>query len=224
MEKRLNSYILTDAVKEKMEDTLRETILLEKGFALCSRDKIIEPRGNIVGTSDSIIIEPEHCKGEKFLGGYHTHPKKDSNASALDLFFCGMNKITCVGGQKDNKIKCYTWKHEQLFGEELKKEYNDMKKDIMKYKSSRYKPNFDCLNSMSVLASREMNIKGSDKELDRMESDLLQLKKSGAPRYKIVEEENKINSKTEVRNKSFRKLIGEVDKESKKYYNEIEIK
>ncbi len=63
MEKRLNSYILTDAVKKKMEDTLRETRLLEKGFALCSRDKIIEPRGNIVGTFDGIIIEPEHCKG-----------------------------------------------------------------------------------------------------------------------------------------------------------------
>jgi len=48
----LNSYILTDAVKENMENMLYDTKEEERGFTLCSEsDNIIIPKGDYTGGS-----------------------------------------------------------------------------------------------------------------------------------------------------------------------------
>lgn len=91
METKLNSYILTEELKKKMRDTLHNTqqVKVEMGFTLCSKpDNIIRSRGYRIGDSREIEISPRVCeKYEKFLGGYHTHPKVDSSASARDDIF-----------------------------------------------------------------------------------------------------------------------------------------
>jgi proteasome lid subunit RPN8/RPN11 len=115
MTTRLNSYILTDTVKEKMENTLHDTKEEENGFTLCSEsDNIIIPKGDYTGGSNKINIYPEICKDKKFVGGYHTHPRDDSSPSIADLSHCGVHKIVCIGGDKDNKIKCQIWKQNQV--------------------------------------------------------------------------------------------------------------
>ena len=96
METKLNSYILTEELKKKMRDILHKSqqVKIEIGFTLCSKpDNIIRSREDRIGDSREIEISPRVCeKDEKFLGGYHTHPKVDSNASARDLRYCGMAK------------------------------------------------------------------------------------------------------------------------------------
>jgi len=95
---KLNSYILTDEVKDAMRNKLYKTQQEELGFTLCSKsDNIIMPGRDLVGDSRKIEIDPGACKeDEKFLGGYHTHPETDSRASAEDLYHCGKFKVICT--------------------------------------------------------------------------------------------------------------------------------
>lgn len=229
METKLNSHILTEELKKKMRDTLHKTkqTKIEMGFTLCSKsDNIVRSRGYHIGSSHEIEINPRSCeKDEKYLGGYHTHPSDGSHASARDLHYCGMAKMMCIGGHTDNKIRCYTWKHEQPMPEERDKIVDDIKKGIISPENFKYQSHFDCLYSMNILYSKEMDIREKvDRELDLMKSDLLDLHRFGASENKIEEAVHKLINETLKRDMSVNKLKKEIENESKKYYNDIEIK
>lgn len=222
MKTKLNNYILTDETKKEMRKKLEDTKDEEHGFTLCSkRDNIIMPRGHPIGHSSKIEIDPKACRNdEKFLGGYHTHPGKNSHASAYDLFHCGTNKITCIGGQIDNKIRCYTWKFEQLPSGEL----NKIADDIKKGRSLKYKQSIDCISKIWPIYSEEIDTKKMDKKLDDIKLFLSILKKSGVEENAVIRVQNILNAATEARNIRANRLIKEIKSESRKYYNEIEIK
>lgn len=229
MKTKLNGYSLPEELKKKMRDTLHNTqqTKLEMGFTLCSKsDNIIMSRGYHIGSSYEIEINPRSCeKDEKYLGGYHTHPSDDSHASARDLRYCGMTKMTCIGGHTDNKIRCYTWKHEQPSPGELNKIVDDISKGMISPENFKYQSHFDCLYSMDILHSKEMEIREKvDKELNKMRSDLLTLHRSGVSENKIENAAHKLINETLKRDEHANKLKEEIENESKKYYNDIEIK
>ena len=183
---KLNSYTLPERVKAKMIITLFKTHQSKKelGFTLCSKsDNIIIAKGDFTGSSDRVVIDPRMCeKDEKFLGGYHTHPREDSYASAEDLRYCGIFKIVCAGGN-DNKIRCNTWKHEQQSIGEHNKMIYDIDKGVAKPENPMYQPNFDCIRTMGSLFADEKYIKEKDKDLEKKELNLLMLNRSGAPEH-----------------------------------------
>ena len=106
METKLNGYVLREELKKKMRDVLYKTQQEELGFTLCSKpDNVIVPRGFHVGSSHEIEINPRSCeKDEKYLGGYHTHPGTDSQASArVTHNDCSPDKnVNVIIGNNDN--------------------------------------------------------------------------------------------------------------------------
>ncbi len=223
---KLNGYILSDRIKNEMINKLYETRQdkrqdrKELGSTFCTKsDNIIISRGNHIGNSNNVVIDPNVCdKDEKFLGGYHTHPKVDSNASAGDLIHCGTHKIVCIGGETDNRIKCYTWKYVQLSIEDKYKMVDEYKSG---HKSYKYQETFDCINNIGPLYREENDLKKLDKELERIESDLSDLEKNGVtinPTAMMQHNMVKI-----VRDRRVNILIKDIEHKSKKYYNEVEI-
>ncbi len=226
---KLNGYILTEELKKKMRDTLLETqqTKVEMGFTLCSKpDNIIVSRGDHSGESLKIKIDSEVCeKDEKFLGGYHTHFGTDSSASATDLRYCGTDKTTCIGGDTDNKIMCYIWKYEQQSLEESNKMVDSINKGMTKYENPKYQPAFDCIRAMNPLFLGDIYVRENlDKDLKETKSRLLVLKKTGKSKHEITKIENEIKKRKKNRDKFVDELYKEVKDESKKYYNEVEIK
>jgi len=225
---KLDGYTLPERVKAKMVLTLFRTHRAKKelGFTLCSKpDNIIVTGEDLTGTSDRIVIDSRMCKkDEKFLGGYHTHYMEDSHASAEDLRYCGILKIICTGGSNDNKIRCNTWQHEQQSVEKHNKMIYDIDKGIAKSENPMYQPNFDCIHTMGSLFSDEKYIKEKDKDLKKKELNLLALKKTGVPEHEIKEAETDLFDDAIKRDIFANILKKEIENESKKYYNEIEIK
>lgn len=95
-------------MKEQLEESRKSK--LELGFVMCAnKDNIIEAK-NITKGSERIVTVKYRCPtGFKSIGTYHIHPNEISRASPEDLLnSCGPNIIaSCIGGVKDNKIKCY---------------------------------------------------------------------------------------------------------------------
>ena len=181
-------------------------------------------KGYFTGIPDRVEIDPRMCeKGEKFLGGYHTHFRQDSYPSAEDLHYCGLFKIICSGGN-DNKIRCNTFKDGQQSVEDYNKMVYDIDKGETKYENPKYQPNFDCIRTMGPLFSEEKRIKEEvDIDLDEKISRLYDLRRRGVSEHAIIEAENRLANDTEKRNRSVRKLVKKIRDESKKYYNEVEI-
>lgn len=218
---RLNSYILPDDIEDKMKERLRKTRQNELGFTLCSnQNNIITAKGYRKGKSDRIEIDTDACgKDEKFLGGYHTHPKGNSLASAEDLAHCGVFKAICIGGVKDDGIRCQIWKQKQISKEDgliIAKDIKDNKKQPT---NKEHKTNFNCANIMSILAKKEDILVGMDKDIDNIKSFLSIINKPLS-----TDLQNTIITAGESRDTYANKLKEEIENESKKYYNGVEIK
>ncbi len=218
---RLNSYILPDDVENNMKERLHKTRQNELGFTLCSnQNNIITANGYREGKSDRIEIDIEACdKDEKFLGGYHTHPKGNSLASAEDLAHCGAFKAICIGGVKDDGIRCQIWKQKQISKEDgliIAKDIKDNKKQPT---NKEHKTNFNCANIMSILAKKEDILVGMDKDIDNIKSFLSIINKPLS-----TDLQNTIITAGESRDTYANKLKEEIENESKKYYNEVKIK
>lgn len=227
---KLNGYTLPERVKARMILKLLETQQKELGFALCSKpDNIIVESQDVEGTSDGIVIGPSTCKNDKkFLGLYHTHPSGDSRASAIDLARCGKSKIICMGGKIDGKIRCNIWKYEQLSQEDIDnmdKLSKGIKKSATKSEISRYQQSSNCANVMGPLAFEEECVKKIDKDTYKKSSNISVLKnKYGVSENEIKEAENDLRSDIIKRDMLANKVNKEIENESKKYYNEVEIK
>lgn len=223
MTTRLNSYVLADKVKKKMKGKLYDSRQTkeEMGFTLCSKsDNIIRARGDHKGDSRKIKIDPGACNtDEKFLGGYHTHPGGDSSASIIDLSHCGLHKIICIGGDKDDRIKCQIWKQKQISKEDVLIIAEDIKNNKKQPTNPEHKVNLDCINVMSILKDEEDNLEKMDKDIDKMKSFIPIIKKFG---YTTIQD--KIIAAVEARDMYNNRLKEEIKNELKKYYNEVEIK
>jgi hypothetical protein len=110
MTTKLNSYILTDGLKEEMKRQLETSKQnkIEQGFDLCSIDSYLHAE-NICSGEVCKIFRKLSCSKGKYLGGFHTHPGDDSDLSIRDMISIYENKehLSCIGGDKDNKISCY---------------------------------------------------------------------------------------------------------------------
>ena len=225
-ETNLDDYTLPERVKAKMVLKLFNTRQEELGFALCSKDNIITTGKDLEGTSDRMVIYPSECKkDEKFLGNYHTHPKRDSRAGARDLVHCGRDKIICIGGKTDNNIRCNIWKYGQLSPEDIDKMKGDTNKSITESEKLRYQQTFDCLNTVVPLVYEEECVEKIDKDIDKKLSNVLDLKnKSGVSESEIKEAGDDLIANVRKRDMLSDKVNKEIENESKKYYNKAEIK
>ena len=116
---KLNSYTLLDDSIEKMKDALHISRRDKKevGLTMCSsKDDVIVLREQHAGENQQVFIKRQCNEGEKYVGYYHTHHKGTSKASSGDLRLCGTSKILCIGGKEDqgeqrnDSVRCYTWK------------------------------------------------------------------------------------------------------------------
>lgn len=110
---KINEFVLQeniiDLMKEKLRDSRKTNI--ESGFPLCAnKDNIIDVR-NITKITDKETFLSSDCPpGYKSVGHYHAHPDIISNASAEELLNACSHIGDCIGGDADNRIKCYTRK------------------------------------------------------------------------------------------------------------------
>lgn len=110
----LNSYLLTEDAVGKMKNQLETSKKnkIEQGFDLCLKGQYIHDE-NICSGDECKIFRKQSCTKGKYLGGFHTHPEDDSDLSIRDMISIFRNKehISCIGGDKDNKISCYIVKN-----------------------------------------------------------------------------------------------------------------
>ncbi len=223
---KLDNYTLPERVKAKMVLKLLNTQQEELGFALCSKDNIITTGKDLRGTSDRIEIYPSECKqDEKFLGSYHTHPKKDSRASARDLVHCGIDKIICIGGKTDNNIRCNIWKYEQLPSEDIDKMKGDTNESVTESEKLRYQQISDCASTLVPLVYEEECVEKINKDIYKKLSNILALKnKSGISESEIKKAADDLDDSIKKRYILAYKANKETETESKKYYDETYVK
>lgn len=120
MSAKLNSFILSDNIIEKMKDKIEETRLkkIETGFSLCTEIKDIRDKddgtlkiGNECQGTECRISRPmQRCKEkEKYRGLFHTHPSGEIRPSISDILSMYEDGIGCIGIAKDNTkviIRC----------------------------------------------------------------------------------------------------------------------
>jgi ABC-type Zn2+ transport system substrate-binding protein/surface adhesin len=226
---KLNSYILTDELKDVMRNKLHDIReknwgknqedKTEGGFTFCSKsDNIINAKGDHIGDNSKVKLNPDLCdKDEKFLGGYHTHPG-DSSPSTTDLSHCGIQKIVCIGGENDDKIKCHIWKQKQISRYDAVTIYKDLKNE--KWPTNpEYKINANCMDIMSTLGGEEDELIKRSKVIDDVIS---YFRIMGKPLH--IDLKNKITAKTKIVDTEVNIFRKKLENESKKYYNEVEIK
>lgn len=113
MPKAIDSYELPDDIIAKMKEKLEHTKRARKefGFSLCTENIKIHDEFHCIGTSCK-IAPTRKCQRGKYVGDFHTHPRVASEMSIGDMYFAYRDGVGCVGGSKDNKIKCFTRKGE----------------------------------------------------------------------------------------------------------------
>lgn len=107
---RLNSYLLTEPVIEKMRVKIQETKekKLEVGFGLCrlGKSNIIKAGDTCIGT-ECELTRTKECNIGLYTGGFHTHPTGSTNPSIADLLGAYFDEVECIGSATDDKIKCF---------------------------------------------------------------------------------------------------------------------
>ena len=112
MPKKLGSFILSDKIIKKMKDKIdkNKSTKLEFGFSLFQKNNILIDRWHCVGDEGCIFPSDKCINGEKLVGGFHTHPKSNSDPSIGDLENAYREGFECIGGALDTKITCYVRK------------------------------------------------------------------------------------------------------------------
>jgi len=223
---KLNSYTLPDKTINSMRSILDKSThtKTELGFTLCAdqRNKL-QARNICTGEDCTIYIRGKCDEQEKFAGAYHTHPNSYSMASARDLIYCGTSPNICVGGVKDNKIKCFTWKHEHITEER----YNDLigilNKGIKQIDDPVYEKTFECIKEFGPITHIEKIMTEGDKKIDMLSSLIIMAEQEKIPKREIDDMKKAVKSKLDIR----RKIVEEMNESSAKlipkYYNEKKI-
>lgn len=223
MSTKLNSYTLSDNIIDSMKHILNKSVQesTELGFTLCSDQKNnLHARNICTGETCTIDIEDKCDKEEKFAGAYHTHPSSHSFASASDLIHCGVVPNVCIGGETDNKIRCYTWKHNHT----TKEEYNDMvdalKAGKRQINDHLHQKTFECMIEIGPVKHMENMIREEDKNVNMLFSLIRMAEQEKAEKHAI----DKMKESMEPLLDRRRIAVNEVNKMSAelmpKYYEE----
>lgn len=223
MSTKLNNYTLPDVTINLMKSILKKSIetKAELGFTLCAdKNNNLQARNICTGEDCTIGISGKCDKQEKFVGAYHTHPTSYSIASAGDLIFCGTVPITCVSGEKDNKINCYTWKHKKITEEKYNDIVTKLNNGIKEIDDPAYEKNFRCIKEFGPIKYTEKMIREGDKIFHKLSSLIKMAKESNSPKPIIDNMIEVLDSKLDTR----RIIVREMNKSSaeliSKYYDE----
>lgn len=110
---KLNSFILSDKLINRMKETFLESwnLGIEAGFDLCQKKNgDIVDRNLCTGTECEIRLKSKCPINEKFVGNFHTHPDAfDTLPSENDLANSYGTGISCIADQWE--INCYLRKN-----------------------------------------------------------------------------------------------------------------
>jgi len=223
MSTKLNNYTLPDVTINLMKSILQKSAetKTELGFTLCAdKNNTLQARNICTGEDCTVGILGKCDKQEKFVGAYHTHPTSYAIASASDLIFCGTAHITCIGGERDNKIKCYTWKHKQITEEKYNTLITKLNSGIKEIDDPTYEKNFQCIKEFGPIIRTEKMIREGDKIFHKLSSLIKMAKESNTPKHVIDNMIETLESKLDTR----RIIVREMNKNSAdlipKYYDE----
>jgi hypothetical protein len=187
MSTKLNGYTLPDETINLMRSILSKSIQkgVESGFTLCSDQKNnLQARNICSGDSCAISVKEKCDKQEKFAGSYHTHPRSYSTASAGDLIYCGAIPNVCIGGE-DNKIKCYTWKHNRTTEEKYNELVDKLNKGIKQIDDPVHEKTFECMKGFGYIVHTEKIVRENDKKVDILFSLIKMAEQEKIPEDKI---------------------------------------
>lgn len=223
MSTKLNGYTLPDETIDSMKSILNKSVRTktELGFTLCVDQKDnLRARNICTGETCTVNVEGKCDKEEKFAGTYHTHPRSHSFASAGDLIHCGVSPNVCIGGEEDNKIRCYTWKHNSI----TKEKYNDLVGTLnsgkRKIDDPLHEKTFECMKEFGPVKHVENIIREEDKKVDILFSLIKMAEQEKTPKHAI----DKMKESMEPLLDKRRKAVDEINKMSAelipKYYKE----
>jgi hypothetical protein len=226
MTTKLNNYNLPDETINVMKSILHKSVQTktEHGLTLCAdQNDNLKAKNICAGESCSIEINGKCDLQEKFAGTYHTHPNSYSNASARDLIYCGAIPNICIGGERDNKIMCYTWKHDHITEDKYNNIINMSNKGIRQTDNPTYEKTFDCVKEFGPIVHTEKMMREGDKNVNMLFQLLQMAKQIKIPESIIGNMEEAIKSKLHTR----RTIVDEMNKSSaelaQKYYKNINI-
>ncbi len=220
---KLNSHNLPDKTIDLMKSILHKSkqTKTESGFTLCTDQKNdLQARNICTGEDCTIGIRVECGKQEKFAGTYHTHPISYSIASARDLIHCGAVPNMCIGGVRDNNIRCYTWKHEHITKEKYNKFIDMLGKGIRQIDDPINEKNFECMKEFEPIMHTEKTITEGDKKINVAFSLIQIAKQEKIPKFTIDEMEKAMKSKLDTRSKIASENNKSSAKLTPKYYKE----
>jgi hypothetical protein len=84
------------------------------------------------------------------------------------LIYCGAVPNTCIGGGRDGKINCYTWKHNNI----TKEKYNDLvdrlKSGTIQTADPVHKKTIECMKEFGSIVGVEKKTREEDKKVDML--------------------------------------------------------
>jgi len=175
---KINGNTLTDELIHIMRLLRSKSIKTgsEAGLTLCEDQKgNLNARNIRNGDLHTVAIVAECNEGEKFAGTYHTHPENESKAPASDLIYCGVSKHLCIGGETDNKIRCYTWKHNTINNDKFY-ELGKMSNRGIQNNNPTYQKNFECIKDLAPIINLENNVRDRNQAIIKMRQDLQRAK------------------------------------------------
>lgn len=107
MPKKLNSFILSDSLIQKMKTGVEKakTINKEVGFLLCSDNEELHDDSQCIGNECELAMPLTCSKGRK-VGSFHAHTES-TDPSIRDIYDTYKFGIGCIGSTEQKKIKCH---------------------------------------------------------------------------------------------------------------------
>ncbi len=223
---KLNSYVLPDDTINSMKSVLSKSVQTKRelGFTLCADQKDnLHARNLCTGEDCTIGIRVKCDEHEKFAGAYHTHPNSYSMASASDLIYCGTVPNTCIGGERDNKIKCFTWKHKHITEEKYNDLIHKLNEGIRQIDDPIHEKSFECIKGFGPITHTEELMTEGDKEINMLSSLIIMAEQEKIPKHAIDGMKKAIEYSLDTRDRIVREMNESSAKLIPKYYNEKEI-
>lgn len=223
MATKLNSYTLPDETINSMRSILHKSIQkdTELGFTLCSDQKDnLKARNVCTGEACTIHIRGKCSAQEKFAGAYHTHPGSHATASANDLIYCGAVPNLCIGGERDNKIKCYTWRHTHINEEKYNDLVDKLNRGTRHIDDPIHEKTFECIKEFGHITRIEKMVTEEDKKVNILFSLIRMAEQEKVPENTIDDMKKAMTPLLDKRSK----VVNEMNKSSAelipKYYKE----
>ena len=211
---KINSSILTDDIIDKMKEQLKRTKkdAIERGFLLTRSNNFIETGKSFTGDRHEVVMLEQAINIQKIAGIYHTHSTECARMTATDLESSCLFDISCIGGVKDNKIKCFVRKKLESRDADWKKKFecNDKAKRLRKLREAQ-------------LSKRGIDIDNEEKRLIILK-EKFKFGKSKLTVSEISSHITSFNKKVLEYEKDREKFLKNVQELVNKYFNMKDIK